>query len=250
MRVQCHNCKQDVPAAGRCAHCGASFNPLAVVAHYLRVLWRGLIKELAPVCPRCSLTHPLKTAHCSQCGFEFSAGNTFAWHLRPFRRWWDSLNFHDPRVKRRVQWLYLLISVLVLYLAIRLAETRLVGSWVPAIILAVIYTAALALMFFIAVPKQTMRLVARCAAPLTKLALMLNCLALILVLQVIVGTWQQRAWILASTFLVSSAGLWIFVNYLYPFWCRLGALTYEEVPTYDFDEEQGRGVKRDTWRRL
>lgn len=96
-------------------------------------------------------------------------------------------------------------------------------------------------------PRRIFRAISQRTTALIKLALILNYLTLVLVLQAWISAWWARASILAGVFAVTWLGVWLLTTFLWPMKEDLQSLGAPPPPTRRFDPmaPQGRTGRHD-----
>ena len=165
--------------------------------------------------------------------------------LTPLRRRWQGfLRRAKPKTRRRIQWGYLGLSLALLWWLVGYTEGQLGKGLVGQAILSIVYLATFGLLAAVLVPKYVWTSFARRTSPLIKLAVVVNYLTLLLLVQNLIGAWWVRANILAGLFVVSWIGAWVLCHLFWPTCLRTANILLGDAPR-DFDpsDPQGRTVR-------
>jgi hypothetical protein len=227
-----------------CPHCGCSLTLGSVLKLYWH-RWRDtLTKTTALRCPRCRFPNPVKARRCDQCQADLTVQLAVHSVVEPSRhRWQEFLRRASPATKRRIQWVFLMFSAGLLWWLLAYVENHGGSAWPLYMALSIIYVAVVAFFALWLIPKKVFQGVFRWAPPLVKLALALNGLSLMLIVELLIRGWWARALILAGLFGVAWAGALLLYEYILP----MAAVT-EEVflgsqTQYDPSSPQGRKVR-------
>lgn len=168
-------------------------------------------------CPECGRAIPITTKVCANCRTPFTVGSALNSVIEPPRqRWREALHRASPETKRRAQWLYLLLSgALLWWLLAYVAESQ-GNAWVKAALLSVIFLATLGLLLVFLVPRHVVQKFSRRSPRLMKLAFVVNYLTGLLLLQIAIGEWWDRALTLAGLLVVTYVGAMVLCRLLWP----------------------------------
>jgi hypothetical protein len=243
MTFACPKCGDDVRLSqAACNRCGFQLTVGAVVAFYWQGLRRGAQERAAWRCAACGQPAPINAAACPHCKTPITVDSTVHAVLDPPRqRWRNFLTQATPETRRRFQWAYLLASGLVLWWMLADLEKKQTGELFRDALLSVVYCAAVAFIVLLLVPRWIFQLVAQGTTAIVKLALILNYLTLVLVLQSWISAWWARASILAGVFAVSWLAVWLIATFLWPMKNELHSLGAPPNPRRNFNPSAPQG---------
>ena len=166
--------------------------------------------------------------------------------LTPLRkRWGKWVQRAGPKTMRRLQWGYLLLSLGLLWGLLGYTETHRGGQWISQVVLSVLYLAVLLLLAALLMPREVWLRLAHGFSRITKLAVVVNYLTMLLLLQNLIGAWMARASILAGLFVVSWVGAWLLCCCLWPMYITTANILLGGVGGFDASDPQGRTVRND-----
>lgn len=174
---------------------------------------------------------------CSKCGTPFTLDSVIE---PPRRRWREILENITPETRRRIQWCYFLFSVALLGWLLAYCEQNQEKHWVGHALLSVIFLAASGLLSVLLTPRQVIQNFSRHCPRLTKLAFVANYLAALLLLQIMIGKWWERALILAGLLAVTCLGAWLLCRVLWPMTQQVRGLYDDSGQPFDPSAPQGR----------
>lgn len=217
MKLSCPKCSHACGMfQGECPECGFSLSLQSVLGFYWNRFCEKLSMSTSLRCPQCGFANPLKAAHCEKCQAPLtveSAVNSVV--DPPRRRWRKFLSEVTPATKRRIQWCYLIFSAASLWWLLAYVEKD-GGSWFPNMLLSIIYVAVLSFFGLWLIPRRVFRNVFGLASRLVKLALALNGLSAMLLVQLFIKVWWVRAGTLAGLFVVAWFGAMLLHRYILP----------------------------------
>ncbi|MCX6917624.1 MAG: zinc ribbon domain-containing protein [Verrucomicrobia bacterium] len=218
MVFACPKCAQAVRLSqAACPACGFSLTLGAVVAHYWSRLTHRVREQSAIRCPQCGQASPLASETCPHCHFEITVDSTVNAVLEPPRRRWRLfVGNASPATRRRIQWAYLLSSGLFIWWLLAYIEEHHPDHWVRHAMLSAVYCAVLAFIVLLLTPRKLLAAISQRTTALVKLALLLNYLSFVLLLQMWIGTWWVRAIILAGVFGVTWLAAWLLTSVILP----------------------------------
>ncbi len=249
MKIACPKCESAVSVSqSKCPACGFSFRLGDIVTYYWKktTRWFQFSSELR--CPSCHVACPMTARACPACGTGLTVSAAVNETLNPARKRWRAfLDDITPDTKRHVQWVYLLLSVTVLWWLLAYIEEHNASHWLDDALLSIIYLASFGRIALLIVPKRLIRVVARNASLLVKFSLILNYLSLMLTLQIMIGSFWMRATILAGVFFGTFVAAWIFCCLFWPLSLQVRLAFEEENLNKPFDPSapQGRNAKFD-----
>lgn len=191
----------------------------AVVAFYWQRLRRGVRKQTSVRCPSCHKAVPITAKICPnrRCKAPLTVDATVqAVFDPPKQRWRRFLAEATPATRRRIQWAYLLASGLALWWMLADLEKKQTAELFKDALMSVVYCAVIAFIVLLLVPRRIFQVVSQHTTALIKLALILNYLTLVLVLQTWISAWWARASILAGVFAVTWLAVWLLTTFLWP----------------------------------
>lgn len=244
MEFLCPKCERPTGLMrSACRNCGFSLTIGSVLGHY----WDRLKSLAALRCPQCQNAVPVGQPACGTCGKAMTLGAAVQYATDPPKKWWHRFLRGATRgQKRLVQWIYLLLSGLLLLGTVAHIEKNVGGEWYGYAALSAVYLAVFGLLLLVLVPRRVFWTVYFHSSALTKLSLLCNAVVATFALQLFIGAWWARAVILASLFGV----LW-FAAYLFHVFILPMAAETERVfvgqPQQNFDPRtpQGRNVRLD-----
>lgn len=185
------------------------------MACYVKRLWGHVRANANFQCPRCGEAVPVNAKVCPNpgCGQPITLDAAMA---APRQRWQRFLANADTETMRRVQWGYLILSAAVLWSLLAFVEQRYSEHWIRHALLSVVYLAVFGFLAPLIVPRHVFRVIATRTGWRVRLGLVLNYLALLLLLQILIGTWWARALMLAGFFGVTCVAVWVLRAVLLP----------------------------------
>ena len=243
MTFACPKCGDNVRLSqAACDHCGFQLTVGAAVAFYWQRLRRGAQERAAFRCAACGQPAPINATACPHCKTAITVDSTMHAVLDPPRqRWRNFLIQATPETRRRIQWAYLLASGLVLWWMLADLEKKETGELLRDAMLSVVYCAVVTFIALLLVPRRIFHLVAQLTTAKIKLALILNYLTLVLVLQTWISAWWARASILAGVFGVSWLAVWLISTFLWPMNEDLRSLGAPPAPDRTFNPAAPQG---------
>ena len=249
MKLACPKCSHaNGIFKGDCPGCGFSLSLTSILKFYAGRISDKLSRATSLRCPKCGFANPVKANFCGQCKSHLSVGlATDAVVARPRKRWLKFLSEVTPGTKRGIQWCYLIFSATSLWWLLAYVEEKGGKTWPLYMLVSVIYVSVLAFFALWLIPRQVMINVFRKGARLVKLALALNGLSLMLLVQLFVKVWWVRALTLAGLFFVVYIGAWIFHRIILPMVNETEAVFLGTPPSNQFDHTapQGRTTRID-----
>jgi len=228
-----------------CPECQASVSAPSIILHYCGSLVASLSKPVHFSCPYCQKPVPMSAVECPNCGKDVTPNAVIDREIQTQKERFEQVTKQtSPRTRRRIQLLYLLLSVGALWLLLAANEEYFSKNWLEHWLLSIIYLGTIFLIYAWLRPKRK-----KGAPPLsnlTKLSLTLNYLALVFLLQMWIATWWTRALSLAGAIAVTWVGAWLF-NKLQPgfqrFLQRVFAEDMTTQRTFNSTERQGRTAR-------
>jgi hypothetical protein len=220
----------------------------SVFKRLLEKIGIGFNRATAVRCPVCDAVGSLKIGYCMRCGCGFTVGAAFAPLLRGPRKLWDKLkNKPDTVTKRRFQQFYFLLSVFLFLAVLSIYEHFQPHKWLAAGLFAVIFLPLLLVLILWLKPKRNPRAAPRPpTARIIKLSLVFNYFTTLLLLELVVGVWLEKAMIIAVQCVVTLVAFYCFVNFFWPVWIALGeAFRQQAQPDFDPTSYQGRRARTD-----
>lgn len=246
MILTCPNCGNKVRLTDRsCPACGSAFGPLRLSRLFGQSIARWSTRVTALRCPSCQRTSPLRAKICGHCGQSMTVQAAVEAALLPLHHRWQAFLQHaSPKTMKRIQWGYLGLSLALLWGLLGYAETQSDGRWIGSALLSVLYLTTFLLLAALLVPKYVWATFALRTSRLVKLAVVVNYLTVLLLLQQFIGAWPMRATILAALFVVSWAGAWLLCHFFWPAYVQTAnILLGGGNRDFDASDPQGRTVR-------
>jgi len=192
-------------------------------------------------CPKCEHPVPKEYADCPRCkkildleSASDAATKSLTWHFQEF------INNATPRQLRRFQRVFLLISLAIMWSITGYVASH-EESWGDFILMSAVYLIALGLLAKWLVPRRLWVAVASKTSRIVKLALVVNYLSALLLIQVFIGTWQKQALILGGLFGASFLAAYLLCVIAWPLSMNLYHIFFEtESNEVDPTRPQGR----------
>ncbi len=235
MKLRCPypRCTQTVSVADRtCPACGNSLALQPILRLYAGNL-RNIVVGIK--CPDCGSTAQLPDRVCPNLASHSSltlASVANALMKAPREHWHRFLDNANETTAWRIQWVYLLASAALLWLALSCAEKQWSEHWFLYGVLAAFYFLAFGLLAPLVAPAVDYRRVWDCAASRVKLGLICNWLSLLLAMQLLIGVWCARAVMLASLIVMGALAIRLL--------SRRRSTNQSEEVDFDPSESQGR----------
>jgi hypothetical protein len=248
MALSCPVCGREVKAGQtRCA-CDATIDAASEAKRWWGKIKAVFHKTAAVVCPACG--HPsstLQAGHCDNCKTNFTIGLALAPLVRPVRKRWD--DFHSRATAstwRTIRNIYALMSAGAFWMVLGVSHPSGM-EWLGFALLSSAYLAFLTLFVGLIVPRGFIAAFIRSLDPIKRISLVLNYFTLLILLQVALVTWKQRAFMLGACFGISWLGFYVFLVYLYPVWSDLASHFNEslDAKTFRATDTQARTARRD-----
>ena len=209
MKFRCPYCPGVCGLLDRtCPHCGSALDARSVL-HFYFVRARELT---ALQCPRCRQgALPIGTKVCPVCGETPTLQDVVEATVGPpRRRLRQYLRNASPKTKGLAQWIYCFLSAMLLWWLLGYVQRATGGAWLGAALLSIFYLIAIGFYTVWLMPRWVVITISRRASGLVKFSLSLNFFAGMLVLQLLIRAWWERAIILAGLFVV----IWFAVRLL------------------------------------
>jgi hypothetical protein len=253
MAFLCHVCGESVAFGDKvCPRCKEPLDAQSVFKSWWEKLGFKLKRATAVHCPTCNAIGSLQFGYCVKCGCNFTIGSALAPLLRGPRRFWDRLVTNaSPVAKRRFQLLYFFFSSAAFLTLLTVFEKLQPGKWLGTSLLVLIFLTFFLLLFFWLIPRHLLVLVARRTTRLVKLSLVANYFTLLLLIQLAVSTWVEKAVIVASQIVISIIAFYLLLEFVWPVWNALAESFRQAAGAQDFDPSayQGRRAYSDDGRR-
>ena len=217
MKFLCLNCKRhELTLADRvCPACGFPFTLRAIWGHY----WQGVAgrwrSNTMVCCPHCQKAAPLLAKSCPHCGRVITVTDAVTETTAPiqgaYHRHFDN---PTPEFVRRLQWVYFLLSVVLLFVMLSVSGTSSLLEWGWSAALSVIYLAVFVMLFTWLLPRP--RASRKPFATVVRLALVLNVLTFVMVLQLVIRNWWLTFVRLAGVLLMIAVAMVFLYRYLWP----------------------------------
>lgn len=245
MTFACPNCDRDVDLkTNACPGCGQALS----LGGVLRCYWRNLVGAANFKCPGCGHANPLSANLCSSCKKPITVERAVDLVVAPRKRqvlqWATSAT---PETRKRVQRMYFLLSLGVLWWMLAIVEERFPGSWFKHSAIGAVFLCASGLVAALVVPKKTLEFLIRNLSATTKLALVANYLCLMLAVRMFTTTWKERALSLAGIILATGVAAWLLTLFAWPAKQAVASIFEEDEQSRGFDTSgpQGRKARRE-----
>ena len=245
MTFACPSCDGGVDLrTSACPRCGQVLSLGAV----LRCYGRKLVGAANFKCPECGRATPLSTKVCPACNKPLTVDSAVDLVVTPRKRqvlqWAASAT---PETRKRVQRMYFLLSLAILWWMLAIVEERFPGSWFSHSAIGAVFLCASGLVAAVLVPKKTLELLIRHLSATTKLALVANYVCLMLAVRMFTTTWKERAFSLAGIILATAVAAWFLTSFAWPLKQGVAAIFEEEEQPKGFDASgpQGRKARRE-----
>ena len=245
MTFACPNCDRDVDLkTNECPGCGQALS----LGGVLRCYGRNLVGAANFRCPGCGHANPLSAKLCSACKEPISVEVAVDLVVTPRKqqmfKWAASAT---PETKRRVQRMYFLLSLAILWWMLAIVEERFPGSWFSHSAIGAVFLCASGLVAAVVVPKKTLELLIRHLSVTTKLALVANYVCLMLAVRMFTTTWKERAFSLAGIILATGVAAWFLTSFAWPLKQGVASIFEEDEQSKGFDTSgpQGRKARRE-----
>ena len=250
MRFVCPNCAREVKLSQtECPNPQCQFRlTLGAILLFYGRRARARLQEIAVTpCPQCHQTIPIWAKTCPDCGVASTVGLATTATLAPVRRWWHHLPPPFWRWLRRiVQALYLALSAVLFWRLLGTVDAYDLWALALRAVLTAFFAAVLALLALWLVPRRLRAGLFQRTAPLTRVALVLNALALLLLLQTLIHQWWALALIVAGLFGVVCLAAALFAKLLWPRVAEVRKILHEARPgSFDPSQPQGRQASSD-----
>ena len=225
MNIRCPQCQYH--ACGffdrACPQCGFPLTLGSLLKFYAARV-RVWLRPLSLMqCPHCREAIPLTAKVCPDCGRTPTMQAIMHASVAPARKrlekWEKAYAQASPqtkkRIKRRIQWPYLLLSLGLLWWLLAYVEQHAGMRWYGWAALSIIHLAALGFFAAWLFPRPLLRTIWT-ASGMMKLSLALNVFSGILLLQLCIGAWQEGAQMLATLFAVVWLSAFLLVGYVWP----------------------------------
>ena len=251
MTFACPNCGRAVSLRGtKCDGCQLSLGLVPLLKFYWGRFGKKVQDAAVVRCPNCPATIPIKSDRCPQCGHALTVESAVDSLVAPRkRRLFEWARSASPETKRRVQWMYFLFSLALLWLTMELVEKHFPGNVFLQSALAVVFLSGLGLLSAMLIPKDVIRTVTKRATALVKLALITNYLTAMLVMRMLTTTWQEQALTLAGMLITTWIAGFVLTAFVWPLKEEVAALHRDPSPTppptFNAANPQGRKARFD-----
>src|ERR1035437_10236068 len=157
---------------GQCPKCGFSRSLGAVLKFYWQYLSHSLTRTTALRCPKCGFPNPLKAVSCERCHCDITVAGAATTVTEPARRRWQDFKRNASRgTMWRLQWAYLVFSVVLLWSLLSYVEKHGGKFWPFYMLLSIVYVAVLSYFALWLIPRKNFIGLFRFASRLVKLGL-------------------------------------------------------------------------------
>jgi hypothetical protein len=231
---------------GQCPKCGFSLSLGSVLKFYWQHLSHSLTRTTALRCPKCGFPNPLKAVSCERCHCDITVAGAATTVTEPARRRWQDFKRNASRgTMWRLQWAYLVFSVVLLWSLLSYVEKHGGKFWPFYMLLSIVYVAVLSYFALWLIPRKNFIGLFRFASRLVKLGLALNGLSLMLIVQLLIKGWLARALILAGLFFVAWVAAFLLYFKILPMTAATEAVFLGSGSEFDPQAPQGRSARTD-----
>ena len=199
--------------------CGFPLTLWSIIKYYWDRLRVRVQRMLVIECPGCKQAIPVNAKTCPhpQCGISITVDATIDESFGPLKSGWSEfLKNVTPKTVRFIQWLYLMLSLALLWGLLDYTEKHHADNWAELAGLSVVYLAVLSFLALMILPGRLFHAFSHGASWRIKLALVGNYFTLLLLLQIAIVAWWARALTLAMLFGVTLVGIWVLRLLLLP----------------------------------
>jgi hypothetical protein len=251
MTFLCAQCGKPVGRGDRVCpnpNCREPQDVRSVFKRWLEGMGIGVRRATAVRCPACNAVGSLEIGYCMKCGCNFTVAAAIAPLLRGPRRLWDRWkNKFDSMSKQRFQRYFFWLSVFLFLAVLSIHEHFQPNKWGATALVAIIFLPLLLLLVLWLKPKRDPR--APRPPPLgriVKLALVFNYFSVLLLIELLVGVWLEKAVIIAVQCVVTLVAFYCFATFFWPVWVALGEFFREQARAqFDPTSYQGRRARSD-----
>lgn len=244
MTFACPKCGEGVDIRTSDCPCGQALSLRAVLDWY----WQKLVGATNMRCPACGSANPISAKACDACNEAITVASAVDLVVTPRKRqlfqWAANAT---PATKKRVQRMYFLLSLAILWWMLVIVEESFPGSWLSHSAIGAVFLCASGLVAAIVVPKKALEVLIRHASATTKLALVANYVCLMLAVRMFTTTWKERAFSLAGIILATGVAAWFLTSFAWPLKQGVASIFEEEEQSKGFDTSgpQGRKARRE-----
>ena len=245
----CPNCGVGVGLNDRlCSGCKQPLGIVSLLDFYWNRLRQGVAAAAVIRCAKCPAAVPIGKSNCPSCGHPLSVGVAVDSVVQPPKRrlfaWAKSAT---PETKLRVRWMYFLFSLAILWWTLAVVQERFPGNIIENSALAVVFLTGLGLLGAMLIPKNVIKVFAKRASRLLKLALVANYLTAMLVMRILTNTWKEQALTLTGVLVATWIAGYFLTQLAWPMKEEVAALYREPDPEPKFNPSspQGRKVRSD-----
>lgn len=249
MSLLCSECDEPVKLGDKaCSNCGEPLDVRSVFRRLLEKIGYGFNRATAVRCPVCNKVGSLKVGYCYKCGCNFTVAAAAAPLLRGSRKLWDRLkNNPNEATKRKFQRYYFWSSALLLIVVLSIYESFQPHKWIATGLFAVIFLPLLLLLVLWLMPKRRPNAAPRRpTARIIKLSLVFNYFTFLMLLELAIAVWLEKAMIIAVQSVVTLVAFYSFKTFFWPVWTALGLFFREQTQApFDPTSYQGRRARSD-----
>lgn len=254
MALLCSQCGEPVKAGDKTCpnpNCGEPLDVRSVFKRLLEQLGFRFARATAVRCPVCNVVGSLKVGYCYNCGCGFTLAAALAPLLRGPRRLWDRLTEGaDNPTKWTFRRYYFWFSLVLFFATLSVYEKVQPEKGIATILLAVVYLPLLLVLGIWLKPRPKTPVPGakkRTTPKITKLTLVFNYFTFLLVMELAMAAWLQKAIIIAIQCGVTVVAWFVFITFLWPVWTAMGIFFQQQSDDAQFDPTsyQGRRARSD-----
>lgn len=223
-----------------CSRCQFAVTPQGVIGFAFRSMMAGIRARLGVRCPLCTGVIPAFQSTCPGCKSTLTVERVVEDTLGPTRERAKQIIAPTPAKVAAFRWGYLVLSAIAFCALFGVLQMVAFADILLPAILSTFYLGLFLGLFVWMVPQSTVVALNRRAPKRIKLALLLNFLTCVIVLNLAVKEWWARATLLAALFASIGFGFWFFWRFLWPI---LGANAHSGPRPFNPQDPQGRNVE-------
>lgn len=213
MTLKCPRCGTGSNNGQACPHCGLALTFTGALGFY----WSAFSSRFCSICsPICHHTIPLNARSCPVCGVSVNLSDAIDGTTSGPREQLEKFTSKaTPKTKRRVQWGYLLFSMVMLFALLTHASRWERDALQQRMMMSVVHLAMLGVMVYYFVPRRWFYVISVFSVP-AKIALILNYFSALLLFQSFVQLWWHQAGVLGSLFFLTYAIVFVLSRFALP----------------------------------
>lgn len=245
MNIKCDVCNQEFNAKEtKCPFC---CEPQTIHAVLGRIFGRAK-RATALICPdsKCGKLNNPKNKFCAYCGRNLTLSEAAVQAMLGVRKSWENFKDRNPHFLSNWRITHLVLSLFALPVVYKLVQPLIKREWNWAILytLAMLIFCAMVVMWV--VPPQKRLLFYRSLKPTTRLALVFNYLAFLLLFHAGVVLFTEQVALIVCGVVVTHLAVLILFGHVYDWWLYAGSKLFGDDGDHRFDPtaDQGRGARR------